>query len=124
MPSAATPSSLEEERSGRHGTMHATGTGPRSTARSCELMATPVGIDTVAAAEAAPESSRRRRRSRKGAGAGGAGASGRALPSHRKQSFGLFLSILPLLVMVFLFSYLPLYGWIYSLFDYRPARGL
>lgn len=87
-------------------------------------MATPVGIDTVAAAEAAPESSRRRRRSRKGAGAGGAGASGRTLPSHRKQSFGLFLSILPLLVMVFLFSYLPLYGWIYSLFDYRPARGL
>lgn len=84
-------------------------------------MAIPVGIDTVAAAEAAPESSTRRRRGRR---SGGSGANGRALPSHRKQSFGLFLSILPLLVMVFLFSYLPLYGWIYSLFDYRPARGL
>lgn len=44
--------------------------------------------------------------------------------AKEKQSFGLFLSILPFLVLVFLFSYFPLYGWIYSLFDYRPAKGL
>ncbi len=37
---------------------------------------------------------------------------------------GMFLCILPFLVLVFLFSYFPLYGWIYSLFDYRPALGL
>jgi multiple sugar transport system permease protein/putative aldouronate transport system permease protein len=28
------------------------------------------------------------------------------------------------MVLVFLFSYFPLYGWVYSLFDYRPAKGL
>jgi multiple sugar transport system permease protein/putative aldouronate transport system permease protein len=27
-------------------------------------------------------------------------------------------------VLAFLFSYLPLYGWIYSLYDYKPALGL
>jgi multiple sugar transport system permease protein/putative aldouronate transport system permease protein len=31
---------------------------------------------------------------------------------------------LPFLVLCFLFSYLPLYGWIYSLFDYRPPFKL
>jgi multiple sugar transport system permease protein/putative aldouronate transport system permease protein len=48
----------------------------------------------------------------------------RGLPPHKRQSFGLFLSILPFMVLVFLFSYFPLYGWVYSLFDYRPAKGL
>ncbi|MCL3778232.1 sugar ABC transporter permease [Actinomyces sp. 186855] len=43
---------------------------------------------------------------------------------HRPKSFRLFLSILPFLVLVLLFSYLPLLGWVYSLFDFRPARGL
>lgn len=49
------------------------------------------------------------------------------VPAGKKRgttSFGLFLAIVPFLVLVFLFSYFPLYGWIYSLFDYRPARGL
>ncbi|MEV4776198.1 ABC transporter permease subunit [Microbacterium sp. LTA6] len=41
-----------------------------------------------------------------------------------RRSMGMFLCILPFLVLVFLFSYFPLYGWIYSLFDYRPALGL
>ncbi|WP_249367620.1 MULTISPECIES: ABC transporter permease subunit [unclassified Actinomyces] len=31
---------------------------------------------------------------------------------------------MPFLVLVLLFSYLPLLGWVYSLFDFRPARGL
>jgi len=44
--------------------------------------------------------------------------------SRRKPSKAMFLSILPFLILVFLFSYFPLYGWIYSLYDYRPALGL
>ncbi|MFY9712602.1 MAG: ABC transporter permease subunit [Microbacterium sp.] len=57
-------------------------------------------------------SSRRRRGRRQRQQAGG------------RRSMGMFLCILPFLVLVFLFSYFPLYGWIYSLFDYRPALGL
>ncbi|WP_460580666.1 ABC transporter permease [Humibacter ginsengisoli] len=41
-----------------------------------------------------------------------------------KKSFTMFLCIAPLLVLVFVFSYLPLYGWIFSLYDYQPALGL
>jgi multiple sugar transport system permease protein/putative aldouronate transport system permease protein len=41
-----------------------------------------------------------------------------------RRSIGMFMCILPFMVLVFLFSYFPLYGWIYSLFDYRPALGL
>src|SRR5699024_11268730 len=59
-------------------------------------------------------------RRRRGARLGGRRSTSRG----RKPSFGLFLTILPFLVLIFLFSYLPLYVWVYSLFDYRPARGL
>lgn len=44
--------------------------------------------------------------------------------SRRRPSKMMFLSILPFLILVFLFSYFPLYGWVYSLYDYRPALGL
>ncbi|OAH48934.1 ABC transporter permease [Microbacterium oleivorans] len=44
--------------------------------------------------------------------------------SKNRRSFRMFLCIVPFLVLVFLFSYFPLYGWIYSLYDYRPALGL
>lgn len=43
---------------------------------------------------------------------------------RRKKSFAMFLCIVPFLVLVFLFSYFPLYGWVFSLYDYRPALGL
>lgn len=36
----------------------------------------------------------------------------------------LFLLILPLIILTFVFSYLPLYGWVYSMFDFRPPRAL
>ena len=36
----------------------------------------------------------------------------------------LFLMALPFLIGVFIFSYLPLYGWIYAFFDYRPGLKL
>ncbi|AQP42593.1 binding-protein-dependent transport systems inner membrane component [Streptococcus gallolyticus] len=36
----------------------------------------------------------------------------------------MFLTVLPFLILVFLFSYFPLHGWIYALYDYKPALGL
>lgn len=39
-------------------------------------------------------------------------------------SIKLFLMIIPFLVLVFLFSYFPLHGWAYALFDYRPPFKL
>ncbi|MGX7350740.1 ABC transporter, permease protein [Enterococcus canis] len=36
----------------------------------------------------------------------------------------MFFTIVPFLVLVFLFAYFPLHGWIYSLYDYKPALGL
>lgn len=38
--------------------------------------------------------------------------------------FRLFLLSVPFLILIFLFSYLPLYGWIYALFNYKPGRAL
>lgn len=50
----------------------------------------------------------------------------RTLRKHAggRKSFGMFLCILPFVILIFLFSYFPLYGWIYSLYDYKPALGL
>lgn len=36
----------------------------------------------------------------------------------------MFLTILPFLILVFVFAYFPLHGWIYALYDYKPALGL
>lgn len=36
----------------------------------------------------------------------------------------LFLLILPFLILCFLFSYFPLHGWVYSLYDYRAPLKL
>lgn len=41
-----------------------------------------------------------------------------------KRGFKLFLMISPLLILVFAFSYMPLYGWIYAFFNYKPGRPL
>lgn len=50
---------------------------------------------------------------------------GRRPDADRKRiSYGMFWVIVPFLVLVFLFSYFPLYGWIYSLYDFKPALGL
>lgn len=42
----------------------------------------------------------------------------------QQRGFRLFLMILPLLILVFIFSYLPLYGWIYAFFNYQAGRPL
>jgi len=39
-------------------------------------------------------------------------------------SIKLFLIILPFIILTFVISYLPLYGWVYALFDYRPPLRL
>ncbi|MHA7965574.1 ABC transporter permease [Paenibacillus sp. CAU 1782] len=41
-----------------------------------------------------------------------------------KDKYYLFLMALPFLGLAFLFSYLPLYGWLYAFFDYRPGIPL
>jgi putative aldouronate transport system permease protein len=48
------------------------------------------------------------------------------LTRDRKLSpgFRLFLMTLPFLILVFIFSYLPLWGWRYAFYDYRPPKQL
>lgn len=43
---------------------------------------------------------------------------------RKLNGFHLFLLILPFLILTFIFSYYPLYGWIYSFYDYHPPRKL
>lgn len=38
--------------------------------------------------------------------------------------YRLFLMMAPFIVLVFLFSYLPLWGWRYAFFDYKPGHAL
>jgi multiple sugar transport system permease protein/putative aldouronate transport system permease protein len=45
-------------------------------------------------------------------------------PSHGKSSRTMFLVVLPFLVLAFVFSYLPLLGWVTAFYDYKPALGL
>lgn len=40
----------------------------------------------------------------------------------KMESFRLFLLVLPFLIIVGIFAYYPLYGWIYAFFDYRPPK--
>lgn len=44
--------------------------------------------------------------------------------SKRKEGFKLWLMIVPFLVLSFLFSYYPLHGWIYALYDYKAPLPL
>jgi ABC-type polysaccharide transport system permease subunit len=44
--------------------------------------------------------------------------------ARKREGFLYFLMILPLLFLVFLFSYFPLHGWTYAFFDYRPPFKL
>lgn len=42
----------------------------------------------------------------------------------KQQSYKEFLFILPFVVLVCIFAYYPLYGWIYAFFDYKPPMPL
>ena len=40
------------------------------------------------------------------------------------RSFQEFLYILPFVLIILVFSYYPLYGWVYAFFDYKPPQAL
>lgn len=42
----------------------------------------------------------------------------------RKTNKKLFLYIVPGLILIFMFTYLPLWGWSYAFFQYKPGRSL
>jgi ABC-type polysaccharide transport system permease subunit len=46
--------------------------------------------------------------------------------TNKKKRYGIKLALLvvPFLLIPLIFSYYPLYGWIYAFFDYRPPRSL
>lgn len=46
--------------------------------------------------------------------------------SKRKQwnRFKLFLYALPAIILVFVFNYLPLWGWSFAFFQYKPGKSL
>ncbi len=44
--------------------------------------------------------------------------------SKKVRGFKEFLCILPFLLLVLVFSYYPLYGWVYAFFDYKPPFPL
>lgn len=50
----------------------------------------------------------------------------RALPvkNKKKRAWNLFFIALPLMVVVLLFNYVPLFGWILSLMEYKPGYPL
>lgn len=41
-----------------------------------------------------------------------------------KPKYRLFLMALPFVIFVFAFSYVPIFGWIYGFFDYKPGFSL
>lgn len=43
---------------------------------------------------------------------------------RKMRSYREFLYILPFLAVVALFSYFPLYGWVYAFHDYRPPKPI
>ena len=49
---------------------------------------------------------------------------GTPLNRRKVESFKLFLFVVPCLVLVFVFKYLPLWGWSYAFFQYKPGREL
>ncbi len=44
--------------------------------------------------------------------------------ARQKNSLKDFLMILPFLILIAVFSYYPLYGWVYAFFDYKPPFPL
>ena len=48
----------------------------------------------------------------------------KVLPLYRQEGFRLFLMNLPFIILVIIICYLPLYGWIYAFYDYKPGVPL
>lgn len=49
---------------------------------------------------------------------------GKLKKNRNVAGFKMFLMISPFLAVSFIFSYLPLYGWLYSFYDFRPPLRL
>lgn len=49
---------------------------------------------------------------------------GTLLSRRKLESLKLFFLITPCLALVFIFKYLPLWGWSYAFFQYKPGRDL
>ena len=45
------------------------------------------------------------------------------IPGRRKK-YNLLFMTLPFMVIVLLFNYVPIFGWIYSVFDYIPGISI
>ena len=43
---------------------------------------------------------------------------------QKRHGFGMWLMTVPFLLLVVLFSYYPLFGWVYAFFDYQPPIPL
>ena len=46
------------------------------------------------------------------------------LNGNRAMSYKLFFYVLPGLLIVFLFNYFPIWGWLYAFFQYKPGKSL
>ncbi len=46
------------------------------------------------------------------------------LSKKRVYSLKLFMLVLPFIILVMLFCYYPLYGWLYAFYDYKPPKTL
>ncbi|SEK92189.1 MULTISPECIES: ABC transporter permease subunit [unclassified Butyrivibrio] len=46
------------------------------------------------------------------------------MTKKKAYSLKLFLMVLPFIVLVMLFCYYPLYGWLYAFYDYKPPKTL
>ncbi len=44
--------------------------------------------------------------------------------ASRRRAFRVFLYILPGMLLIFLFNYLPLWGWSFAFFQYKPGKSL
>ncbi len=47
-----------------------------------------------------------------------------SLTKKQIRGYREFLYVLPFLILVLIFSYYPLYGWVYAFFDYKPPKPL
>jgi putative aldouronate transport system permease protein len=46
------------------------------------------------------------------------------LHGKKRESYKLFLYVLPCILFIFIFKYLPLWGWSFAFFQYKPGRSL
>lgn len=54
----------------------------------------------------------------------GNASKGNAIQKSKWESYKLFFMIVPFLILLFIFAYLPLYGWSYAFYDYTPPLKL